>query len=163
MLPVWSCYDSVSDLSLYIIWSSYNEDKHQLGPATKSEIGRGVKRSDEWAQAGGWSWSNEGGRYLGCCWNLVPPTDNYRAVCLLVTTAVAAYLWIGPESTPKSPHTHADVQARALSWRQEPEKKCGEEFLPGSLKVLYHDYRRSSVIGLWRLCKQCLLESRSKN
>lgn len=44
MLQVWSCYDSVSDLSLYVIWGSYNEDKHQLGLATKSEIGRGVKR-----------------------------------------------------------------------------------------------------------------------
>lgn len=41
----------------------------------------------KWAM-GGWSPAYEGGRYLGCCWNLVPPTGNYRVVSLPVTTAV---------------------------------------------------------------------------
>lgn len=31
---------------------------------------------------------NEGARYLASCRNLVPPTGNYRAVSIPVTTAV---------------------------------------------------------------------------
>lgn len=53
---------------------------------------------DEWA-VGGWCWAYEGGRYLACCWNLGPPTGNYRAVSLPVTTAGPGL----PDSTHKSP------------------------------------------------------------
>lgn len=83
----------------------------------------GKRDSGEWA-AGGWSWALEGGRYLGCCWNLFPPTGNYRAVSLPVTTAVpglpADRPWF---NTQIPPHTHVSTKARVLSlppiWRSE--------------------------------------------
>ena len=74
------------------------------GEVGKQDIG-------QW-DMGRWSRAYEGGRYLACCWNLVPPTGNYRAVSLPVTTAV---LRIGPDSTHKSPHTHVSAPAQVLS------------------------------------------------
>lgn len=56
----------------------------------------GKRATDEW-DVERWMRLYEGGRYLACCWNLVPPTGNYRAASLPVTTAV---LWIGHKSPP---------------------------------------------------------------
>lgn len=114
----------------------------------------GKQDIDEWAM-GGWSRAYEGGRYLGCCWNLVPPTDNYRAVSLLFTTAVAAYLWIGLDSTHKSPHTHVGTQARVLSLPQDGIKSFLSRVWSRNFTLLYFDHMSSSVIGLRRQCKQC--------
>lgn len=98
---------------------------------------------------GGWSWLYEGGRYLGCCWNLVAPTDNYSALSLPFTTAVAAYLWIGLDSTHKSPHTHVGTDAGVQFLpRRLFLAEHREELLHCSLKALCFDHSSGSLKGL---------------
>lgn len=103
----------------------------------------GKRDTGEWA-AGGWSWALEGGRYLGCCWNLFPPTGNYRAVSLPVTTAVpglpADRPWF---NTQIPPHTHVSTNARVLSF---PLSGGARPFLKSSIEKRFRTLFLQSVV-----------------
>lgn len=94
--------------------------------ACVKQTGWGGETRHQRVDVGGWSWAYQGGRYLACCWNLLPPTGNYRAVSIPVTTAVpglpADRPWF---NTQIPPHTHVmqamvpsltHVEERGLSW-----------------------------------------------
>lgn len=132
----------------------YNAEEWQPWSDIMYKTGWGGETRHQQVDVGGWSRANQGGRYLACCWNLLPLAVNYRAVSIPVTTAVpglpADRPWFNTQIPPTPMlvcrlwcHLYPYVEEQGLTWEWRMKCTC-------SLKMLYFDYMDSSVIILQR-------------